>query len=33
MERDFIEEQERFKIRYSELREADIRALKDFYEH
>ena len=33
MERDCLEEEERFKIKFAELREADIRALKQFYEH
>lgn len=33
MERDYIEETERLKVKFAELREADIRSLKDYYEH
>jgi hypothetical protein len=33
MERDYSEETERLKIKFAELREADIRSLKDYYEH
>jgi hypothetical protein len=33
MERDCIEEEERLKVKFAQLREADIRALKQFYEH